>query len=170
MKQTLITIALTLGLGFLSTPSFASGYVVNGHAASPPRRSTWSPAASSRAHGWPTGMASRQRIAHPSPLQRPHRTPAARSATTSWTCFALRLIKGQPKHERPLPCFIVGRVAWAPFALIWDVNHQGSRNPVEAVLGAQRDTMVEWCPHWIAAPCRPRACGGERGEAMVRNS
>jgi hypothetical protein len=35
MKQTLISIALTLGLGFLSTPSFASGYIVNGHAASP---------------------------------------------------------------------------------------------------------------------------------------
>jgi hypothetical protein len=35
MKQTLITTALALGLGFLSTPSFASGYVVNGHAASP---------------------------------------------------------------------------------------------------------------------------------------
>jgi hypothetical protein len=35
MKQTLITIALALGLGFLSTPTFASGYVVNGHAASP---------------------------------------------------------------------------------------------------------------------------------------
>ena len=35
MKQTLITIALALGLGLLSTSSFASGYVVNGHAASP---------------------------------------------------------------------------------------------------------------------------------------
>ena len=35
MKQTLITTALALGLGFFSTPSFASGYVVNGHAASP---------------------------------------------------------------------------------------------------------------------------------------
>ena len=35
MKQTLISIALTLGLGFLSTPSFASGYIVNGRAASP---------------------------------------------------------------------------------------------------------------------------------------
>ena len=35
MKQTLTTIALALGLGLLSTPSFASGYVVNGHAASP---------------------------------------------------------------------------------------------------------------------------------------
>jgi hypothetical protein len=35
MKQTLITTVLALGLGFLSTPSFASGYVVNGHAASP---------------------------------------------------------------------------------------------------------------------------------------
>ncbi len=35
MKQTLITTALALGLGFLSTPSFASGYIVNGHAASP---------------------------------------------------------------------------------------------------------------------------------------
>ena len=35
MKQTLISTALALGLGLLSTPSFASGYVVNGHAASP---------------------------------------------------------------------------------------------------------------------------------------
>jgi len=36
MKQTLITTALALGLGFLSTPSFAAGsYIVNGHAASP---------------------------------------------------------------------------------------------------------------------------------------
>jgi hypothetical protein len=35
MKQTLITTALALGLGFLSTPSFATGYTVNGHAASP---------------------------------------------------------------------------------------------------------------------------------------
>ena len=35
MKQTLITTALALGLGFFSTPSFASGYIVNGHAASP---------------------------------------------------------------------------------------------------------------------------------------
>jgi len=35
MKQTLITTFLALGLGFLSTPSFAGGYVVNGHAASP---------------------------------------------------------------------------------------------------------------------------------------
>jgi hypothetical protein len=35
MKQTLITTALALGLGFLSTPSFASSYIVNGHAASP---------------------------------------------------------------------------------------------------------------------------------------
>jgi hypothetical protein len=35
MKQTLITIALALGLGFLNTPSFAGGYTVNGHAASP---------------------------------------------------------------------------------------------------------------------------------------
>ncbi len=35
MKQTLITTALALGLGFISTPSFATGYIVNGHAASP---------------------------------------------------------------------------------------------------------------------------------------
>jgi hypothetical protein len=35
MKQILITTALALGLGFLSTPSFASGYIVNGRAASP---------------------------------------------------------------------------------------------------------------------------------------
>jgi len=35
MKQTLIIKALALGLGFLSTPSLASGYIVNGHAASP---------------------------------------------------------------------------------------------------------------------------------------
>jgi hypothetical protein len=35
MKQILITIAMALGLGFLSTPSFATGYIVNGHAASP---------------------------------------------------------------------------------------------------------------------------------------
>jgi hypothetical protein len=35
MKQTLITTALALGLGFLSTPSFAGGsYIVNGRAAS----------------------------------------------------------------------------------------------------------------------------------------
>jgi hypothetical protein len=35
MKQTLIIKALALGLGFLSTPSLASNYIVNGHAASP---------------------------------------------------------------------------------------------------------------------------------------
>ena len=35
MKQTLITTVLALGLGFLSTPSFAGSYIVNGHAASP---------------------------------------------------------------------------------------------------------------------------------------
>jgi len=35
MKQTLITTVLALGLSFLSTPGFASGYIVNGHAASP---------------------------------------------------------------------------------------------------------------------------------------
>ena len=35
MKQTLITTALALGLGFLSTPSFAGSYTVNGRAASP---------------------------------------------------------------------------------------------------------------------------------------
>jgi hypothetical protein len=35
MKQTLIIKALALGLGFLSTPSLASSYIVNGHAASP---------------------------------------------------------------------------------------------------------------------------------------
>jgi len=34
MKKTLITTVLALGLGFLSTPSFAGGYIVNGHAAS----------------------------------------------------------------------------------------------------------------------------------------
>ena len=33
MKQTLIITALTLGLGFVSAPSFAGGYTVNGHAA-----------------------------------------------------------------------------------------------------------------------------------------
>jgi hypothetical protein len=30
MKQILITTVLALGLGLLSTPSFAAGYVVNG--------------------------------------------------------------------------------------------------------------------------------------------
>ena len=35
MKQTLITTALVLGLGFLSSPSFAGSYTVNGRAASP---------------------------------------------------------------------------------------------------------------------------------------
>jgi hypothetical protein len=34
MKQTLIT-TVALGLGFLSAPSFASSYIVNGRAASP---------------------------------------------------------------------------------------------------------------------------------------
>ncbi len=34
MKQTLITTALALGLSFFSAPSFAGGYIVNGHAAS----------------------------------------------------------------------------------------------------------------------------------------
>ena len=34
MKKTLIITVLALGLGFLSTPSFAAGYIVNGHAAS----------------------------------------------------------------------------------------------------------------------------------------
>ena len=35
MKQTLIIKALALGLGFLSTPSLAISYIVNGRAASP---------------------------------------------------------------------------------------------------------------------------------------
>ena len=35
MKQILITADLALGLGLLSTLGFASGYVVNGHVASP---------------------------------------------------------------------------------------------------------------------------------------
>jgi hypothetical protein len=35
MKQTLLTTALALGLGFLSSPSFAGSYIVNGRAASP---------------------------------------------------------------------------------------------------------------------------------------
>jgi hypothetical protein len=34
MRTLIITTALALGLGFLSIPSFAAGYVVNGHAAS----------------------------------------------------------------------------------------------------------------------------------------
>ena len=35
MKKTLIATAAALGLGLLSSPSFAGNYVVNGHAASP---------------------------------------------------------------------------------------------------------------------------------------
>jgi hypothetical protein len=35
MKKTLFTVALVLGFGLFSAPSFAGGYVVNGHAASP---------------------------------------------------------------------------------------------------------------------------------------
>ena len=35
MTKTLITTALALGLGLLSTPSFATSYIVNGHVASP---------------------------------------------------------------------------------------------------------------------------------------
>ncbi len=35
MKKTLITSAVAVVLGLLSAPTFASGYVVNGHAASP---------------------------------------------------------------------------------------------------------------------------------------
>jgi hypothetical protein len=35
MLKPLITTTLALGLGFLSTPVFAGGYIVNGHAASP---------------------------------------------------------------------------------------------------------------------------------------
>jgi hypothetical protein len=35
MTKTLITTALALGLGLLSTPSFATSYIVNGRAASP---------------------------------------------------------------------------------------------------------------------------------------
>ena len=35
MTKTLITTALALGLGLLSTPSFAGSYVVNGRTASP---------------------------------------------------------------------------------------------------------------------------------------
>jgi hypothetical protein len=35
MTKTFITTALALGLGFLSTPSFAGSYIVNGHVASP---------------------------------------------------------------------------------------------------------------------------------------
>ena len=35
MKTLITTIVLALGLSFFSAPSFANGYVVNGHAASP---------------------------------------------------------------------------------------------------------------------------------------
>lgn len=35
MKTIVIATVLALGLGFFSTPSFATGYVVNGHPASP---------------------------------------------------------------------------------------------------------------------------------------
>ena len=35
MMKTLITTALALGLGLLSTPSFAGSYIVNGRTASP---------------------------------------------------------------------------------------------------------------------------------------
>ena len=35
MTKTLITTALALGLGLLSTPSFAGSYIVNGRTASP---------------------------------------------------------------------------------------------------------------------------------------
>ena len=35
MTKTLISTALALGLGFLSTPSFAGSYIVNGRTASP---------------------------------------------------------------------------------------------------------------------------------------
>jgi hypothetical protein len=35
MTKTLITTALALGFGLLSTPSFAGSFIVNGHAASP---------------------------------------------------------------------------------------------------------------------------------------
>jgi hypothetical protein len=35
MMNTLISTALALGLGLLSTPSFAGSYIVNGRAASP---------------------------------------------------------------------------------------------------------------------------------------
>ncbi len=35
MKDTLIITAVALGLGLLNSPTFASGYMVNGHAASP---------------------------------------------------------------------------------------------------------------------------------------
>jgi hypothetical protein len=33
MKKTLITAAIAVALGFFSAPTFAKGYVVNGHAA-----------------------------------------------------------------------------------------------------------------------------------------
>ena len=51
MKQTLISTALALGLGFLSTPSFAGSYIVNGHAASPAEARTWAPAVPSKVLG-----------------------------------------------------------------------------------------------------------------------
>ena len=35
MKKTLIAAIAALGFGLLATPSFAGGYIVNGHAASP---------------------------------------------------------------------------------------------------------------------------------------
>lgn len=35
MQKTLITTVVAVGLGLLGTPSFASGYIVNGHPASP---------------------------------------------------------------------------------------------------------------------------------------
>jgi len=51
MKALIITIAMALGLGFFSTPSFATGYVVNGHAASQAEAQLLAPMASNQAPG-----------------------------------------------------------------------------------------------------------------------
>lgn len=71
------------------------------------RPRSWPPAASSRARGWSTAMASTRPSSRPSPL-RPHGKPAVRSATTCWTwCCATD--PAPSLSCRSLPSLVSGR-------------------------------------------------------------
>jgi hypothetical protein len=101
MTKTLITTALALGLGLLSTPSFAAGsYIVNGQAGFSRRGAA--PGFQRRPAGrlgGQRGMASHRQPSAPASPPRPRPSPAARSAITSSTCccvIELRLTGCQP--------------------------------------------------------------------------
>jgi len=86
MTKTLITIALALGLGLLSTPSFSAGsYIVNGHAASP-AEAQHLVANGVQPGAWVVNGYGIAPAAERAVTPRPPLKPTARSATTSSTC------------------------------------------------------------------------------------